>query len=169
MRELTTTQASGLPNLTRIQWHVLGFMKAYFKREDRLPTKEQICAHFNWASANAAQTHIDALARKGLIEKRDGGKYRFSRLPLTRLQLEDQVLELHIQANGLQLEAARLAAAEGCHFASEGDASRYLRLQADLVEARRPVVVLQMELERGIDAGALLATPATAQEGAVRA
>lgn len=58
---------------------VLQFMKDFFSEYDRIPSAAIIQDHFGWKSANAAQTHIDRLAKYGYIERTKYGHYRFPR------------------------------------------------------------------------------------------
>ena len=59
---------------------VLNFMREFFSENDQLPPMEHIAANFGWASPMAAQSHINALVKHGLIERNACGKYRFSRI-----------------------------------------------------------------------------------------
>lgn len=71
---------------TAMQWSVLSFMYDFYLQEDHLPTRTEICAHFGWSSANAADQHINYLVAKGLIEKR-GIHLRFARTEKGRAAL----------------------------------------------------------------------------------
>lgn len=141
-------------DLTRTQWRVLGFIKAYLAAEDRIPTGHDTAKAFGWKSANSAFEHFEALVRRGALEKRGHGFYRLARAEPSRQDLEDQALEHQITAAGLMLRASRLPAPAGCHFTDEGDANRYLRLQNDLIESRHPEVVLRTQLESGCGSAA---------------
>ena len=59
---------------------VLNFMREFFAENDQLPPMEHIADHFGWSSPMAAQSHINALVKHGLIERNACGKYRFSRI-----------------------------------------------------------------------------------------
>ena len=58
---------------------VLAFMRQFFAQNDQLPPVTTVCEHFGWAAPQSAQSHIDALARHGLIERNAVGKWRFAR------------------------------------------------------------------------------------------
>ena len=58
---------------------VLGFMREFFAENDQLPPADAIASHFGWASANAAQAHINALLKHRLVERNACGKLRFAR------------------------------------------------------------------------------------------
>lgn len=54
--------------LTQRQREVLLFIAAYNQRQQSMPTRAQIAAHFSMRSANAAEEHCRALVRRGLME-----------------------------------------------------------------------------------------------------
>jgi SOS-response transcriptional repressor LexA len=56
-------------DLTEIQASVAKFMVAYWRDAGEVPTCETIAEHFKWASKNAARANIQALLRKGWLEK----------------------------------------------------------------------------------------------------
>ncbi|MDR3015210.1 MAG: hypothetical protein LBV56_07195 [Delftia acidovorans] len=58
---------------------VLAFMREFFAANDQLPPADAIATHFGWASANAAQAHINALLKHRLVERNACGKLRFAR------------------------------------------------------------------------------------------
>lgn len=58
---------------------VYDFMREFFRENDQLPPCHVIADKFGFASCNAAQAHLDSLARRGLIEKNAVGKWRFTR------------------------------------------------------------------------------------------
>jgi SOS-response transcriptional repressor LexA len=60
---------------------VLAFMREFFATNDQLPPADAIASHFGWASANAAQAHINALLKHRLVERNACGKLRFARTP----------------------------------------------------------------------------------------
>jgi repressor LexA len=61
MKVLTSTQAS-----------VLAFIREHIDREQCPPTRAEVATRFKWASPNAAEDHIRALAKKGYVEIRSG-------------------------------------------------------------------------------------------------
>ena len=50
------------------QLEVLEYIRAHQEKYRMPPTRAEIARHFGWSSANAAQLHVEALERKGLIE-----------------------------------------------------------------------------------------------------
>jgi SOS-response transcriptional repressor LexA len=64
--------------ITAKQRAVLEFCAAFFARNDQLPPIHIICSRFGWSSWNAGQEHMEALARRGLIEKNTVGKWKFT-------------------------------------------------------------------------------------------
>lgn len=59
---------------------VLAFMREFLAENDQLPPACAIAKHFGWASANAAQEHINSLRGHGLVETNACGKLRFVRV-----------------------------------------------------------------------------------------
>ncbi len=55
--------------LTQIQNNVLDFIKAYMKKNKLPPTYEEIADNFGYKSKNAVETHLQALQRKGVIQR----------------------------------------------------------------------------------------------------
>ncbi len=60
---------------------VLDYCKEFFAENDQIPPGLVISRHFGWSSLNAAQIHLDALVRHGLLERNAVGKLRFARQP----------------------------------------------------------------------------------------
>jgi len=56
--------------LTQRQREILDFIKQQVRQHNLPPTRADIVAHFGFASPNAAQCHLRALARHGAIELR---------------------------------------------------------------------------------------------------
>lgn len=54
--------------LTPRQNEVLTFIRAHLRRHGYPPTRADIARHLGFRSANAAESHLQALARKGVIE-----------------------------------------------------------------------------------------------------
>lgn len=61
-------------DLTHMQAAVLAFVRKHIAEHQCPPTRAEISQHFGWASANAAETHLQALERKGAVQLR--GKAR---------------------------------------------------------------------------------------------
>jgi repressor LexA len=57
-------------DLTDRQRAVLDFIVAHKAREDWAPTIREICDHFGINSPNGVVCHLDALEKKGYIERR---------------------------------------------------------------------------------------------------
>lgn len=57
--------------LTTTQAKILAFLKAHIKSQGYPPTRQEICDHMGYRSANAAQEALQAIERKGMIELRD--------------------------------------------------------------------------------------------------
>lgn len=53
--------------LTCRQREVLDFVEDFRRLNQKPPTRQEISRHFGWASANAAEEHLQAIARKGHI------------------------------------------------------------------------------------------------------
>lgn len=64
--------------LTAQQSKVLAFIQDFAAANGSAPTRAEIARNFGWASANAAETHVAALARKGYVEL-PAGNYRIAR------------------------------------------------------------------------------------------
>ncbi|MDZ7789494.1 MAG: transcriptional repressor LexA [Xanthomonadales bacterium] len=58
--------------LTARQREMLQFIEARVREEGMPPTRAEIVEHFGFASPNAAQCHLRALANRGAIELRSG-------------------------------------------------------------------------------------------------
>lgn len=58
--------------LTEKQQATLEFIRGYIKQHRMAPTMLEIAEGMGWRSPNAAQVHVDALKRKGLVTMRRG-------------------------------------------------------------------------------------------------
>jgi len=58
--------------LTRRQQDILSFIERRVREDGLPPTRAEIVTHFGFASPNAAQCHLRALAERGAIELRPG-------------------------------------------------------------------------------------------------
>jgi repressor LexA len=56
-----------MQGLTRRQSDVLAMIKRYISEKGYPPTRAEVAKEFGWKSANAADEHIAALAKKGAI------------------------------------------------------------------------------------------------------
>ena len=66
--------------LTPSQREILDFIDNTLAREGRPPTRAEVCAAFGFRSPNAAESHLRALAAKGVIQI-DPGRARGIRIP----------------------------------------------------------------------------------------
>lgn len=57
-----------MPDLTPRQAEILALIRDSLERSGRPPTRAELADHFGFRSANAAEEHLRALARKGAIE-----------------------------------------------------------------------------------------------------
>ncbi|MDR6298235.1 LexA family protein [Pantoea dispersa] len=53
--------------LTEKQQATLDFIRGYIRANGMAPTMQEIAEGMGWRSPNAAQVHVDALKRKGLV------------------------------------------------------------------------------------------------------
>lgn len=65
--------------VTAAQQRVFDYMRAFLSANDELPPLWAIAQHFGWPSASSAQSHVNALAKKGLIERNEIGNWRIKR------------------------------------------------------------------------------------------
>lgn len=63
MQEMTSLQSKVLERIKYFQW-----------RWQRMPTMDEIARHFRWKSQTSAANHVNALIRKGFLEK-DGRRF----------------------------------------------------------------------------------------------
>ena len=61
-----------MERLTRRQGEILDFIRESIRRDGLPPTRQEIMHHFGFASPNAVQCHLRALADKGAIRIRSG-------------------------------------------------------------------------------------------------
>ena len=59
-------------NLTRRQQEILDFIRDSVEAEGRPPTRAEVCTAFGFRSPNAAESHLRALAAKGVILLEEG-------------------------------------------------------------------------------------------------
>ena len=58
------------PKLTERQQQILDLVQSAIERTGAPPTRAEIATELGFKSANAAEDHLQALARKGVIEDR---------------------------------------------------------------------------------------------------
>ena len=57
---------------TPTQQRVLDYIRQFLADTDRAPTEREVATHFGWKSKFAARQNIEALTRKGLLERTPG-------------------------------------------------------------------------------------------------
>jgi repressor LexA len=57
--------------MTPIRYLILRWIATYCEDRGYSPSRRELCLAFRWASPNAAQQHIDALARLGLVAREE--------------------------------------------------------------------------------------------------
>ncbi|HET6725564.1 MAG TPA: transcriptional repressor LexA [Gammaproteobacteria bacterium] len=122
--------------LTARQAEILEFIQSAIETESLPPTRQEIARHFGFHSANAAETHLRALARKGVIDLTPGAS---------------RGIRLIASARGLPL-VGRVAAGSPI-LAAEHIEGEY-RLDGDLFSAR-PHYLLRVQGMSMRDAGIL--------------
>jgi repressor LexA len=73
-----------MQDLTKRQRAVLEFIRDFIASDGRPPTLREIARHFRLASTYGVQRHLDALARKGFIEREPGGSRNIRLSPSLR-------------------------------------------------------------------------------------
>ncbi len=86
------------PKLTARQQQILDLVQSTIERTGAPPTRAEIAAELGFRSANAAEEHLQALARKGVIEL-VGGTSRGIRLRAETLRA---ITEQRLSGHGLQ-------------------------------------------------------------------
>lgn len=71
---------TAVEHLTDRQQQILGFVRSHLEQQGRPPTRAEIAHAFGFRSANAAEEHLRALARKGVLNL-DAGTARGISLP----------------------------------------------------------------------------------------
>lgn len=95
--------------LTERQHEILSLICRAIAQNGMPPTRVEIAEELGFASANAAEDHLKALAKKGYIEKIPGNSRGIKVTDLARLECSDCVDEQH--ANSLPV-VGRVAAGE---------------------------------------------------------
>lgn len=60
--------------LTKRQQEILDFIRLHAKQYGFPPTRKEICTAFGFTSPNAAQQHIDLMAKKGVLRTQHGAR-----------------------------------------------------------------------------------------------
>jgi len=95
--------------LTKRQHEILSLICRTIALEGMPPTRVEIAQQLGFASANAAEDHLKALAKKGYIEKIPGNSRGLKITDLARMECDDCLDEQH--ANSLPV-VGRVAAGE---------------------------------------------------------
>jgi len=85
----TNTETDSLKPLTARQIEILRMIETHVEDSGFPPTRAEICAAMGFSSPNAAETHLRALERKGVIEMTSGASRG---IRLTRSQGSGQTL-----------------------------------------------------------------------------
>lgn len=73
--------------LTKRQNEILNFISQYIDKEGLPPTRAEISGYFGFRSPNAAESHLRALARKGVVRLEPGLSRGITLTPLARASL----------------------------------------------------------------------------------
>lgn len=120
--------------LTRRQQQVLDFVFDHHERQGVFPTLREIQAHFGFASPFAVTRHLQALERKGALQRQPGKARAFASPQRTRRGPVLQVPLYGVIPAGLP--AANEAAAEPDRYVTIDPASLGLRATARLFALR---------------------------------
>ncbi len=77
-----------MDDLSPKQKEVYEYMQEFFIEFHCIPTCNAIASHFDFKSRNAAQCHIDALVKKGYLERTSGQRFKFTKLEAGIIPLE---------------------------------------------------------------------------------
>jgi repressor LexA len=153
---------TGSPKLTARQQQILDLVQASIERTGAPPTRAEIAAELGFRSANAAEEHLQALARKGVIEL-VGGTSRGIRLRTDTLralhasrmaQMGQEAVPLAaVQLNQLHLPLVGRVAA-GAPILAEAHVDQHYAVESSLF-ARKPDYLLRVRGMSMRDAGIL--------------
>lgn len=155
------------PKLTDRQRQILELIQAAVKRTGAPPTRAEIAAELGFKSANAAEEHLQALARKGAIELVSGTS-RGIRLKSETLRSihEDRLQQLTLPLQSLMQLALPLVGrvAAGSPILAQEHVDRTYHVESSLFQ-RRPDYLLKVRgmsmRDAGIIDGDLLAVHVT--------
>lgn len=155
------------PKLTDRQRQILELIKAAVKRTGAPPTRAEIAAELGFKSANAAEEHLQALARKGAIELVSGTS-RGIRLKSETLRSihEDRLQQLTLPLQSLMQLALPLVGrvAAGSPILAQEHVDRTYHVESSLFQ-RKPDYLLKVRgmsmRDAGIMDGDLLAVKVT--------
>lgn len=156
--ETTEATATAAPKLTERQQQIYDLVRSTIERTGAPPTRAEIATALGFKSANAAEEHLQALARKGVIEL-VGGTSRGIRLQSDTLRAVHQ----RRQAQQFSLPMAGLAqlvlplvgrVAAGSPILAQEHIDRQYQVEASLF-SRRPDYLLKVRGMSMRDAGIL--------------
>jgi repressor LexA len=155
------------PKLTDRQRQILELIQAAVKRTGAPPTRAEIATELGFKSANAAEEHLQALARKGAIELVSGTS-RGIRLKSETLRSihEDRLQQLTLPLQSLMQLALPLVGrvAAGSPILAQEHVDRTYHVESSLFQ-RRPDYLLKVRgmsmRDAGIIDGDLLAVHVT--------
>src|SRR6478752_2593151 len=155
------------PKLTARQQQILDLIQAAIARTGAPPTRAEIATELGFRSANAAEEHLQALARKGVIEL-VGGTSRGIRLKSDTLRslAESRIKQFSLPLPGLAQLALPLVGrvAAGSPILAQEHIDRTFHVEAGMFQ-RRPDYLLKVRgmsmRDAGILDGDLLAVQAT--------
>lgn len=58
--------------MTPVKYAILRWIATFCDDKGFSPSRRELCLAFKWSSPNAAQQHIDWLARAGLVHREEG-------------------------------------------------------------------------------------------------
>jgi len=82
-----------MTDLTSRQKEIYDFMKSFLVDNHSMPTIQEISDEFNFSSCNGAQSHIDALHKKGALTKHRKGSSKKHGYKLSCVRLTIETLE----------------------------------------------------------------------------
>ncbi len=158
---------SETPKLTARQQQILELIQSAIERTGAPPTRAEIAAELGFRSANAAEEHLQALARKGVIEL-VGGTSRGIRLKSDTLRslAESRIRQFSLPLPGLAQLALPLVGrvAAGSPILAQEHIDQTYHVEASLFQ-RKPDFLLKVRgmsmRDAGILDGDLLAVQAT--------
>jgi repressor LexA len=155
------------PKLTARQQQILELIQSAIERTGAPPTRAEIAAELGFRSANAAEEHLQALARKGVIEL-VGGTSRGIRLKSDTLRTlaESRIKQFSLPLPGLAQLALPLVGrvAAGSPILAQEHVDQTYHVEASMFQ-RKPDFLLKVRgmsmRDAGILDGDLLAVQAT--------
>ncbi len=145
------------PKLTARQQQILDLIQSAIERTGAPPTRAEIAAELGFRSANAAEEHLQALARKGVIEL-VGGTSRGIRLQSDTLRslAESRIKQFSLPLPSLAQLALPLVGrvAAGSPILAQEHIDRTFHVEAGMFQ-RRPDYLLKVRGMSMRDAGIL--------------